>query len=124
MQFNGPEVPYRYGRKLPPIPPSIAPRIGVSVAAHRRRIASHEIYVLPRTVASVEGTEIDLCYVDFGLDMNADITRTAFGLTLQALAPPTRTLGAREHSVTEWDIVCRRCGTVVKHYYTDKFWNG
>ena len=70
------------------------------------------------------GTEIDLCYVDFGLDMNADITRTAFGLTLQALAPPTRTLGAREHSVTEWDIVCQRCGAVVKHYHTDKFCNG
>ncbi|KJA16350.1 hypothetical protein HYPSUDRAFT_58284 [Hypholoma sublateritium FD-334 SS-4] len=123
VHFCGPEAPYRYGRSLPPIPTAIAPRIGLSVAAHRRRVAEHEVEPARRS-ASSKGTEIDLCYVDFGLDMNTDITRTAFGLTLQALVPPARTPGAREHSVLEWDIACRRCGAVVRHYYTDKFWNG
>ena len=56
--------------------------------------------------------------------MNADITRGDFGLTLQGLAPLSRKPGERNHSVTEWEIVCRRCEAVVKHYHTDKFWNG
>lgn len=108
---------------MPPITTAIEPRIGASVAAHRRRAVEDELAV-SRCSTYPAGTEIDLCYVEFGLDMNTDITRTAFGLTLQALVPPARTPGVREYSVLEWDIACRRCGTVVRHYYTDKFWNG
>ena len=123
VHFDGPEAPYRYEYDLPPIGPSIPPRIAASVASHLRRIKSNEVDRLSLS-ASFEGTQIDLCYVDFGLDMNADITRGDFGLTLQGLAPLAHKPGARNHSVTQWEIVCRRCGAVVKHCHTDKFWNG
>ncbi len=123
VHFDGPEAPSRYEYDLPPIGPSIPPRIAASVAAHLRRISPHKVDSFLRG-ASFEGTQIDLCYVDFGLDMNADITRGDFGLTVQGLVPPARIPGVNEYSVTEWEIECRRCGAVVKHYHTDKFWNG
>lgn len=123
VHFRGRRAYYRYSRNAPPGLSPPAPRLALSMWTHLRLSGTPVLPPLPTDPSTciAEGTQIDLCYVDFAVDMNEYPTRTDFGLMLQRLAP---TAGAQNHFVEEWDIACRRCGKLIRQYYTDEFWNG
>lgn len=126
--YRGPQVVYNYTCNPPPMSYRLTRRIDLSISAHLRYAEAQQTYRDFRNHIPLleEGTEIDLRYVDFPHDINLNTTRTEFGILLQNLAPPIPPeVGSelRLHTVSQWDIVCRRCGEAITHYSTDKFWN-
>ena len=121
---------FGYGRDAAELDDHVWRRVGMSVTAHLRRAATHAAQNpgAPPPMLGI-GVPIDLRYIDFPLDINLDTTRTAFGIILQELAPPgplgvSGGRGRRLYTVSEWDILCRRCGMAIRHFCTDEFWNG
>ena len=119
VHFNGPIAKYLHGGGAPYLTPDEAWRIEGSLAAHRRRFKVHGQHPA-LSAPSIDGMEIDMCYVDFSVDINAP--KRSFMKTLRDLEP-NEASDARRY-VLRYEIVCPSCGDAVVHSYADKKWNG
>ncbi|KJA14028.1 hypothetical protein HYPSUDRAFT_209050 [Hypholoma sublateritium FD-334 SS-4] len=121
VYYRGPPLIWAYEDRLLPW---VSSRVRESVDAHRRRAGLPFDYAGP----IAEGTYIHINYADIPIDVEMHHTREAFGMLLQDAVPtlPPQALagGNRVYTVSEWDIVCRRCGTHVRQYCTDEGWCG
>ena len=126
VYYRGPQMWHSYTRHPQPMDARLRRRLDMSIVAHVRQTIIHRATDEPPVLR--EGEDIDLCRIEFPLDINLDTTRREFGLMLQDLAPPVPPSmsggwGRRLYTVSEWDILCPRCGLTIRHFCTDKFWN-
>ncbi|KJA14022.1 hypothetical protein HYPSUDRAFT_59588 [Hypholoma sublateritium FD-334 SS-4] len=122
VHLSGPAVTWlveEFGANLHLTTDALATRIRLSRAAYTRRIIQFGQDPALRA-PSAGAVEINMCYADYSVGM--DVTREALKRTLGRLALPNS--GDLGHCVSEWVIVCRRCGEGVTHYYADELWNG
>lgn len=119
LHFNGPVVKYLHGADAPYLTPDAAWRIDGSLAAHRRRFKVHGQNPA-LSAPSIDGMEIDMCYVDFSVDIN--VLKRSFLKTLRDLEP-NEASDVRRY-VLRYEIVCPSCGDAIVHSYADRRWNG
>ena len=125
VMFDGPKVFWRYDADDSlQLPPAYKKRIHFSAMAHMRRHQKNA-HGSAHSLALIEGTDIDLSYCDFWIDMNRIISREEFvGLTVAFMPPITAAEPVPTQRGRIWQIVCRRCGQAVTCPGKDVYWNG